>query len=108
MGFWRIDTPNGFTYTYKPDVPTGAIAVTISQQGTMGAIQCEGVLRLNRDAYLAGKGLLECLALEDRYIPVFRDVDDWETTYQEALGYPPCNFPDPAQIQFLPSPQAPP
>jgi hypothetical protein len=104
MGFWRVDTIDGTSYNYKPDVPAGAIAVTISQQGTMGAVQCEGVLRLNREAYLAGKGLLECLALDDRYTPIFASIYDWETTYQEALGYPPCNFPDPAQIQFIPPP----
>jgi hypothetical protein len=82
-----------------PDVNLGTAALTIIN-GELGAIQIDGVLRLNREKYIRGEGLLECLALEDRYLVGFADPGDETTTYQEALGYSPVNFVDPAAILF--------
>jgi hypothetical protein len=76
-------------YLFVVDQNLGAVAVTVNQS-SQGAIQIDGVIRLNRSMYLAGDGLLECLALQDRYSPA-----------QAELGYPACNFVDPAAIIWL-------
>ncbi len=64
----------------------GVVAITVNQ-ADQGAIQIDGVLRFNQELYLAGAGLLECLTLQNRY-----------NVYQDFLGYPACNFVDPAAI----------
>jgi hypothetical protein len=67
----------------------GTVAITVNQ-ADQGAIQIDGVLRINSDLYLAGAGLLECLTLQNRY-----------NIYQIFLGYPACNFVDPAAILWV-------
>ncbi len=67
----------------------GTVALTVNQ-ADQGAIQIDGVLRINPELYLAGAGLLECLTLQNRY-----------NAYQDLLGYPPCNFVDPAAILWV-------
>jgi hypothetical protein len=84
----------------------GTVAITIIQgeNGRNGAIEITGILLLNRDKYLAGEGLLECLTLADRYNGAAEARDrinnPWPPSGQSALGYLACNFVDPAVIQF--------
>jgi hypothetical protein len=81
------DNGNGTSTTrFSVDHQYGVVALTVNQS-SQGAIQIEGVLRLNRTRFLAGDGLLECLALEDRFHP-----------FQSLLGYPAANFINPDDI----------
>jgi hypothetical protein len=86
-----------------PDLNLGAVALTISQ-ADQGAIQLDGVLRLNRELYLSGASLLECLALEDRYYLGTIGAGGAANTYQTELGYAACNFVNPENILFPASP----
>jgi hypothetical protein len=78
-----------------PDQNLGTVAVTTQP----GAIQIDIVMRMNRADYLLGKSPIECLSLEDRYIPAL--VQGTGQTRQQALGYQPANFIDIADIQMI-------
>jgi hypothetical protein len=82
-----------------PDTNLGGVGMTVIQsgEGSSSAIQIDGGLRLNRQKYLNGEGLLACLELEDRYLLGMVDG----ITYQQALGYPAANFIDPNAILFV-------
>ena len=104
-----IDLEGGFKKIIS-DRNLGTVAITIiqGQNGRNGAIEITGILFLNRDKYLAGEGLLECLALTDRYNGSTTDRNRIDNIYpqsgQEALGYAACNFVDPSAVLLGPIP----
>lgn len=86
----NYNTPiNGTDKITQFDHNYGTVALTVNQ-ADQGAIQIDGVLRLNTDLYLAGASLLECLTLQNRF-----------NIFQALLGYPACNFVDPAAILWV-------
>jgi hypothetical protein len=78
-----------------PDENLGTSILSIIQDRP-GVIQIEGVIRLNRHSYESGLSPIECLTLDDRYYP--DKVGRIGETRQESLGYPACNFVNPADI----------
>ena len=88
-----------FSQTPIYDRNLGVVALTVSQSD-QGAIQLDGVLRLNRELYLSGASLLECLALEDRYYLGTYGTTGNTHSFQTELGYPACNFVNPEDIAF--------
>jgi hypothetical protein len=82
-----------------PDQNLGKVEISYNT-GESGAIQITGVMRLNRDEYDPNGNLLACQALEDRFLQSVESIGSVVTT-QEALGYLPCNFLNPAEILMV-------
>lgn len=77
------------------DQNLGTVAITILP----GAMQVDIILRLNREDFLKGLSPINCLNLEDIYLPTY--VLAGNQTLQSALGYEATNFIDTADITMV-------